>query len=195
MASDLASAGRFLGGQFQEQIKYLNEQYKFLEQEIDSYKTEICSLFEKKIINSLGKHNEISIKSIASLYEDAYTQSWGDWAWIKKLFRNSDRAQEIKFLNLLSEHKDCDELIRVQAAALVHNKILDSELFGRRSQLGKLLGKFLEGKAPPEGEHGNLAKFLELHEDIKESMPESLKLYFKVNQQEYRANTVYKSSF
>ncbi|MCW8410032.1 hypothetical protein OQJ13_13710 [Legionella sp. PATHC035] len=195
MADSLSHPNRLQGEKFPERIKFLNEQYEFLKQEIESYKTNICLLGDKKIGNSLSKHNEISLKSIASLYEDAYTQSWGDWAWIKKYFRNSDRAQEIEFLNQLSKQVDCDELIQVQAAALVHNKILDSEFFGSRSQLGKLLGKFLKEKEHPEGEYDNLADFLERHKDIKNVMPESLKLYFKENQEKRSENTVSKFSF
>ncbi|MCW8398287.1 hypothetical protein OQJ26_05720 [Legionella sp. PATHC038] len=190
MAESLSHPNRLKGEQFPKRIEFLNEQYEFLKQEIESYKTNICLLGDKKIGNYIGKHNETSLKSIASLYEDAYTQSWGDWAWIKKYFRNSDRAQEIEFLNRLSRQQDCDELMQVQAAALIHNKILASEFYGSSSQLGKLLGKFLEGKEHPEGEYGNLAEFLEQHVDIKESMPESLKLYFEENQEKRSANTI-----
>ncbi|WP_392537669.1 hypothetical protein [Legionella sp. 227] len=195
MADSLSHPNRLKGEKFPERINFLNEQYEFLKQEIESYKTNICLLFEKKIISPIGKHNEISIKSIASLYEDAYRQSWGDWTWIKKLFRKSDRDQEIQFLNRLSEQQDCDELIQVQAAALVRDKILASEFFGTNSQLGKLLGKFLEGKEPLEGKHGNLAQFLEKHKDLKESMPKSLKLYFEENQAKYSEKTADKFSF
>ncbi|OEH46418.1 hypothetical protein lpari_02757 [Legionella parisiensis] len=37
------------------------------------------------------------------------------WRWVKDLFQKSDRAQEINFLNAVSTHHGCNELIRAQA--------------------------------------------------------------------------------
>ncbi|WP_454780610.1 hypothetical protein [Legionella sp. WA2022007384] len=184
---------RVNGEHFEQKIEFLQTQYKLLEEEVNIFKTKVNEVsfhFEDKKMKYF-KDQEISLPTIATKYEKAYEDSYGRfWGWIKSLFQKSDRVQELKFLKTISEHSDCDKLIQVQAATLVHNKIRASELFGRGSQLALILESFLKGKDPEVGEHGNLVQFLQDHEEIKKLMPKSLKEYFEENQQEYNQGII-----
>jgi len=193
MAEAFLMYNRVNRNDFNERFGYVEAQNEILKDEVDFFKKKVnevsLHLADKKM-KSLKGH-EISIQAIAEHYEKAYEDSYGRfWGWVKNIFRKSDRAKEIEFLNTISKHTDCEEPIRVQAAALVHNKILASELFGKGSQLAKVLENFLTGK---DMEQGNLVQFLDDHEEIKGIMPESLTEYFEEHQEDYnkeRTNTI-----
>ncbi|HHT0592685.1 TPA: hypothetical protein ACTXXA_003610 [Legionella anisa] len=176
-------------------IKLLEFQFEAIDNEVNDFKEKVQNVSVKladtqvKTLKGEPVNLKNSISEIATHYEQVYDQSYGEskfWRLIKKIFQKSDRDKEIKFLNAVSANKECNELIRAQAVALVHNKILASEMFGKGSQLLLLLKRLLENSDQVEkADQENLIQFLESNEDIKKMMPNSLKEYFEANQREY----------
>ncbi len=201
MANALLQHKRTEKSNFGNRVSFLELQFEVLDTGVTNFKNKIQDV-AKKLADKQMKtpikgetvNLENSIPVIAAHYKQAYDESYGVsgfWRWIKNIFQKSDRAKEIEFLNAVSTHVKCNELVRAQAVALVHNKILDSEMFGKGSQLGKLLGNLLEGQVlDKKGAHENLAQFLEANKDLKGMMPENLKEYFDENQKDYDSEII-----
>ena len=125
------------------------------------------------------------IPQIQKVYDDAYKKEYPWMGWFKKLFKKSDRAKEIDFLNTLSQDWACDENIRAQAVSLVHNKILKTETFGGNSRLATLLDTLLfnyrqsplSAQKEEKEEYNKLVAFLGQYPSIESTMPTSLQKY------------------
>ncbi len=131
--------------------------------------------------------NEV-IPYIKTTYDKAYQEEHNPfWRWVRSIFKKSDRAQEIEFLNQISQHEACTEFVRFQAACLVHDKIVNTEWFGEGSKLGKFLGAVIDkGEFFVDKKNNeNLVHFIQEHH-LEDQMPKSLKDYLADNDATYQ---------
>ncbi|HHT0593238.1 TPA: hypothetical protein ACTXXA_002009 [Legionella anisa] len=132
------------------------------------------------------------IPHIKAVYDKAYHDAHNPfWRWIKNIFKKSDRAQEVEFLNQISQHPQCTESVRLQAMRLVHNKIMETEVFGKEGKVfkGSKLGKLFEGVLKKgdffvEKDDQTLVDFISTH-DLKDKIPDSLKDYLMQTDETY----------
>jgi hypothetical protein len=181
--------------EFKERHGQLQPLVAQLSDKISEFKIEIQSssikMVEKKLPN-LSEGTKLNLQAamtgLQSFYKKAYDEAYGIkgfWRWIKDLFQKSDRAKEINFLGAISAHENASDALRVQAISLVHNKILESEMFGEGSKLKHILERLSKAKVGGGEDEESLAEFLARHEDIYAKMPQRLKQYYLENKEDY----------
>lgn len=133
------------------------------------------------------------IPHIKAVYDKVYHDAHNPfWRWIKSKFIKSDRAKEIDFLTEISKHPQCSESIRLQAMHLVHDKIVQTEMFGKEGKIykGSKLGKLLEGidKENITVEEDNDEKLVAFifSQGLQDKIPDGIRDYLIQTDEEYR---------
>lgn len=197
IAEALGSEGRPGKSSFNDRFQFIHDQYEEQKQRINAFRDTAqkvsISLADRQVeapIRGAAVNLATAIPAIAAQYQKKYDDyGSGFWGWIKGLFKNSDRDQEINFLNEVSKCQDCNEIIRAQAVNLVHNKIIATEWFGKGSNLANILDGLSQGTITHKrDEHGGLTEFLRKHPEIQ--MPENLNTYMVENEANYQNDQV-----
>lgn len=179
----------------------IDELHTKLKDDIASYQSTVNSVAVAVADHQLrnikeGEKEKVRLDEVIPHIKEVYDRAYHDahnpfWRWIKGKFIKSDRAKEIDFLNQISQHPECSESIRLQAIRLVHDKIVQAEMFGKEgkifkgSKLSKLFERVIEKGAIEKDKDESLADFMDRH-NLREVMPESLKNYLAEHDSDYR---------
>ncbi|WP_454780424.1 hypothetical protein [Legionella sp. WA2022007384] len=173
----------------------LEKEHKTLAGNITSYKNtleEVALAIADHQLRDIEEGEEVRLEEVIPHVKKVYEQAYHDehksfWRWIKiNVLRQSDRVQEIDFLNSISQHPDCNEFIRLQAARLVHDKIIATERFGKNSKLAQQLGEVTEKGHVSFDENSPTKLVTFLYDNhLDDKIPDSLKEYLKQNREKY----------
>lgn len=170
----------------------VDEDIEVLKKKADFLKTEVIT-FETSL-HDTAKKLKVAIDCLYQQYKEAYDDAYGRsgiWRKVKSFFRQSDRFQDIEFLQNVSNHAKANDALRSQAMLLVHNKIVETEFFGANSRLKAILSRITQSEFQTNNNQLNdLKNFLENEKDIQ--LPSALSKYFDKHQDQYTLDNAYK---
>ncbi|KTC85920.1 hypothetical protein [Legionella drozanskii] len=159
-----------------------------LQNEIDDFHNHLydCYLYfsEDSLEEPLPEENlDEILETLHNSYKASYQAMNFLWRLIKQFFQRSERDQEIEFLATLSKTEGCTDSIRMDAIALVHNKIANETFgsettFGSGSRLREILANLFAQKEDTVemSEEDELSLFINEH---NLELPPELAAYYK----------------